>query len=176
MQSVDISGLLRQGANVVALCLTVTNATDGLLDLVKIMGDFSLMQRRGESAYVIAAPRCTIAPAPWSLQGYPFYAGRGVYRRTFDLPEDWAEQRIMLEPAMHDDVLEVVVNGEQAGVRLWAPYGLDITHFLRAGENRIELRVANTLVNLLEGTERLSGLADAPRLVPHREFRFSLAE
>ncbi len=176
MQSVDISGLLRHGTNVVALCLTVTNAMDGLLDLVKIMGDFSLTQRRGESGYVVAAPRCTIAPAPWSLQGYPFYAGRGVYRRTFDLPEDWAGQRIVLEPAMHDDVLEVVVNGERAGVRLWAPYGLDITKLLHPGANTLELRVANTLVNLLEGAERLSGLADAPRLVPYREFRFSLAE
>ncbi len=71
---------------------------------------------------------------------------------------------MFLEPQMEDDVLEVLVNGQSAGVRLWEPYQVEITDLLKPGENTLELRVANTLVNLLEAVERPSGLAGAPKL------------
>jgi hypothetical protein len=68
----------------------------------------------------------------------------------------------------------VLVNGQSAGVRLWAPYQIEVTNLLKPGENTLELRVANTLVNLLERVERPSGLAGAPKLVPYRTFTFGL--
>ena len=83
-------------------------------------------------------------------------------------------QRVFVEPEMQDDVLEVLVNGQSAGVRLWEPYQVEITSLLKSGENTLELRVANTLVNLLEAVERPSGLAGAPKLVPYRTFAFDL--
>ena len=64
-------------------------------------------------------------------------------------------------------MLEVRINGESAGVRLWTPYTIEITDLLRPGQNEIEMVVANTLVNLLEATPRQSGLAGAPELVPY---------
>ena len=73
-----------------------------------------------------------------------------------------------------DDVLEVLINGQSAGVRLWEPYAVELTEFLRPGENVLELRVANTLANLLKGVERPSGLAGAPKLTPYRRFTFDL--
>jgi len=85
-------------------------------------------------------------------------------------------QRVFVEPEMQDDVLEVIVNGQSAGVRLWAPYHTEITNLLKPGENTLELRVANTLVNLLEAVERPSGLSGAPKLVPYRTFTFNLTE
>jgi hypothetical protein len=42
MQAIDIAQHVRTGENVLALKLTVTNPTDGLLDLLKIAGEFSL--------------------------------------------------------------------------------------------------------------------------------------
>jgi hypothetical protein len=98
-----------------------------------------------------------------------------VYRKRFTLPESFTGQRVFLEPQMEDDVLEVLVNGQAAGVRLWAPYQIEITDWLKSGENTLELRVANTLVNLLEAVERPSGLLGAPKLVPYRTFTFDLA-
>ena len=77
---------------------------------------------------------------------------------------------------MEDDVLEVLVNGQSAGVRLWEPYQIEVTRLLKSGENTIEMRVANTLVNLLERVERPSGLAGAPRLVPYQIFEYNLKE
>jgi hypothetical protein len=59
----------------------------------------------------------------------------------------------------------VLVNGESAGVRLWPPHVVDVSDRLRTGDNDIEIRVANTLANLLNAEERPSGLSEAPRLI-----------
>ena len=68
------------------------------------------------------------------------------------------------------------MEGISAGIRLWAPYQVEITDLLKPGENMLELRLANTLVNLLEAVERPSGLSGAPKLVPYRTFTFDLAK
>jgi hypothetical protein len=59
-------------------------------------------------------------------------------------------------------------------VILWEPYEIDVTDLLRPGENTLELRVANTPINLIEGVQRPSGLSGPPRLVPYREIRFEI--
>jgi hypothetical protein len=173
MKEVDITPHLRPGRNVLALRLVLTSATDGLLDPLKITGDFRL-EKAGDGAFRIAPPRRRLDPAPWTVQGYPYYSGIGVYRRRFSLPDHFTSQRVFVEAEMGDDVLEVIVNGQPAGVRLWAPYGVEVTELLNPGENELELRVANTLVNLLEAVERPSGLAGAPRLVAYPRFVFEL--
>jgi hypothetical protein len=175
MKAVDIAPYVRQGANLIALRLVVTNPTDGLLDLLKLTGDFSLALRE-DGTYSIEPPRTSLQPEPWTGQGYPHFSGRAVYRRRFELPESFAGQRVFIEPQMQDDVLEVIVNGRSAGVRLWEPYQVEVTDLLKPGENTLELRVANTLVNLLERVERPSGLAGAPQLVPYQAFTFVMEE
>lgn len=175
MKALDITPYVVKGENVIALRLVVTNATDGLLDLLKLTGNFSL-EPRADGGYRIAAPCTSLSPASWTDQGYPHFSGRAVYRKRFELPESFIGQRVFVEPEMQDDVLEILVNGQSAGVRLWAPYQTEITNLLKSGENVLELRVANTLVNLLEAVERPSGLSGAPKLVPYRTFTFDLTK
>ena len=175
MKAVDITPHLRKGENLIALRLLVTNPTDGLLDLLKLTGDFSLAPL-GDGAYRIEAPCTSLQPQSWTKQGHPHFSGRAIYRKKFELPESFFDQRVFLEPEMEDDVLEVIVNGQSAGVRLWTPYQMEITNLLKSGENTLELRVANTLVNLLERVERPSGLSGAPKLVPYRTFTFDLTD
>jgi hypothetical protein len=174
MKAVELTPYLQPGANVIALRLVVTKATDGLLDLVKMMGNFSLAAQ-ADGRYQIALARNSLQPQSWTEQGYPFYSGSAVYRRRFQLPEAFAGQRVFLHPQLRDDVLEVLVNGQPAGVRLWPGYEVEITEHLKPGENVLELRVTNTLVNLLEGVERPSGLAGAPSLVPYQQYIFDLS-
>jgi hypothetical protein len=175
MKAVDITQYICAGENLIALRLVVTNPTDGLLDLLKLTGDFSLT-RPDDGRYCLTAPRTSLQPQPWTHQGYPHFSGRAVYRRRFELPASFVDQRVFVEPEMQDDVLEVLVNGQSAGVRLWAPYQIEITSLLKSGENTLELRVANTLVNLLERIERPSGLAGTPKLVPYRTITFDLTK
>ncbi|NIV33926.1 MAG: hypothetical protein GWN58_32110, partial [Anaerolineae bacterium] len=80
MLTLNIGDLVLEGTNVIAVRLTVTDATDGLLDLLKLVGDFSLAGQEREG-YAIVAPRRTVQPASWTTQGYPFFSGRAVYRR-----------------------------------------------------------------------------------------------
>jgi hypothetical protein len=174
MKAIDITRYAYSGVNIIAIRITVTSPTDGLLDLLKIVGDFSLAEQG--DGYRIAAPRRSIEPAAWTTQGYPFFSGRASYCRRFQLPREFSGQRVFIEPAMGDDTLEVIVNGQSAGVRLWAPYAVEITDLLRPGKNTLELRVANTLVNMIEATRRPSGLACAPRLVAYRRVEFATEE
>lgn len=174
MKAVDITPHLHQGENLIAIRLVVTNPTDGLLDLLKLTGDFSLA-RQSDDTYRIQAPQSSLEPEPWTNQGYPYFSGRAVYRKRFELPESFTGKRVFLEPDMQDDVLEVLVNGQSAGVRLWSPYEMEITNLLKSGENVLELRVANTLANLFEAVERHSGIAGAPKLVPYTNFEFDLS-
>jgi hypothetical protein len=173
MKAVEITPQLRKGENLIALRLIVTNTTDGLLDLLKLTGDFSLAPQ-SDGTYQMQAPRTSLQPQPWTDQGYSHFSGRAIYRKRFEMPETFIGQRVFVEPEMQDDVLEVLVNGQSAGVRLWDPYQVEITSLLKSGENTLELRIANTLINLLEAVERPSGLAGAPKLVPYRTFTFDL--
>ena len=168
MRSVSVAGDVHRGTNVIALRLELTRPTDGLLDLLKLIGDFRL------DGGALRAPAADAQPADWTAQGHAFYSGCGVYRTRAVVPALQDGVEIELEADAGDDALEVVVNGTTAGVRLWEPYALDVTDLLVAGENEIELRVSNTPVNLLEGEPRRSGLAGPPRLVPYARFEFPL--
>jgi hypothetical protein len=61
--------------------------------------------------------------------------------------------RAMLDSPIRE-AAEVYVNGQRAGAVWHPPYELDITSHLRAGANRIEVRVANLSLNALAGQER----------------------
>ena len=162
--AVDISSLIEPGRNTLAVRLVLGGATDGLLDLVKLVGDFRITAR---GAMTTAAPS-PARPASWTEQGYPFYSGTAVYRCGAELPESLVGARVFLEADAGDDVLEVTVNGHAAGVRLWPPFGVEVTDHVVPGADTLELRVANTAINLLSAHPRPSGLRSAPRLVLRR--------
>jgi hypothetical protein len=172
MGALDVRGLVRDGDNVIAIRIRVTEPTGGLLDKVKLTGPFSVVREGDRLA--IAAPRTRVRPASWHEQDFPFLSGEGVYRRTVTVDEAVAAAHVVLEADGGEDVVEAVVNGERAGVRLWGPYRFSLAGLLRAGENTLELRVCNTPENMLSGTPIASGLRSAPRLVPLREVSFEV--
>jgi hypothetical protein len=167
--AVDISPLVERGRNVLAVRLLVGGPTDGLLDLVKLVGDFRIT-----AGGAIGAASGPARPASWTEQGCPFYSGAAVYRATIRLPESLDGARVFLEADAGDDVLEVHVNGQAAGVRLWPPYRVEVTGQAAPGPNTIELRVANTAINLLSAQPRPSGLRAAPRLLVRRAVELDL--
>lgn len=104
------------------------------------------------------------APQDWSQAGFPHYSGEMSYRGQFRLSDDisgvWlqatAEQR---------DPFEVRVNGKSVGQCCWKPWRIDLTHALHPGMNDVEVIVANTLINRIEGRLQPSGLLAVPRLL-----------
>ncbi|MCP5519441.1 MAG: hypothetical protein H7A45_19530 [Verrucomicrobiales bacterium] len=112
-------------------------------------------QRRGE--YGGAAFRdylrldCGAGELPagdWSKAGVlETYSGGAWYRKAFDLPMDAAHGIVTLDLGSVATSAEVRVNGTAAGIKVAPPWTLDITRFVEAGENRIEVLVCNTLAN-----------------------------
>lgn len=165
IREIEVGARLRRGRNTVALRLVVTRRTDGLLDLLKIVGDFGLAGS-AEAGYRIGATPSHLEVGDWTEQGFPFFSGTGVYRAEVDVPASYLDGgRLLLEADCGEDVLEVRLNGSEGRVAPWHPYRIDVTDLVREGMNTIELRVTNTLINILEGVRQPSGLFGAPRLV-----------
>ena len=89
-----------------------------------------------------------ITPGDWS-QGSALecYSGGAWYRRTIALTKQQAGQRALLELGDLVATAEVRVNGKTAGVLIAPPWSVDISEHLKAGPNRLEILVYNTLSN-----------------------------
>ena len=104
-----------------------------------------------------------------------YYSGVATYRKNIELSPSYPRNtRLILsfgvgkplpeaaESANHPgmralldapirDAAVIYVNGKRAGSLWHPPYELDITSLLRPGNNALEVRVANTAINLLSG-------------------------
>jgi hypothetical protein len=72
------------------------------------------------------------------------YSGGARYRKMVTIP---GARQVSLNLGEVVASAEVRVNGQLAGVKVSPPWRLDITKFVKAGENRIEVLVCNTLAN-----------------------------
>ncbi|HYK34346.1 glycosyl hydrolase [Alloacidobacterium sp.] len=107
-------------------------------------------------------------------QATRYFSGHAIYSRDFELPAnvlgsgrhyflDFGEGKPLPpgdreKPGMHAllespvrEVALVSVNGQKAGLVWRPPYHLDVTAFLHAGKNHLEIEVANTAINTLAG-------------------------
>jgi hypothetical protein len=163
IKEVDIKEYVHKGRNTVAVKLTVNRRTDGILDLLKIIGDFTLGGK--ENDYVIAAKKNRITVGDWTSMGYPHFSGTGVYTTTVNIPEQYLDGKLFLELNCGEDVAEVQINDEKNFVLPWHPYIIDITGAVKAGENKISIKITNTLMNILEAVKLKSGLLKQPRII-----------
>jgi hypothetical protein len=81
------------------------------------------------------------------------FSGMGVYTLDFDLPAVYVDHdvRLLLDLGDVGNVAEVYINGKEVGVAWLRGQELDVTEVVRAGANRIEVRVTNTLINRIAG-------------------------
>lgn len=173
----DVRGMFAAGENLVHVRARTSKyndprisafrgVTERLLQPLAILGEF-----RVTGPDTLGAPSATIrVDAPWEEQGIPHAAGTGIYRRRVEAPEG---ERVLLHLPGCTDAVELLLNGQSAGARAWPPYVFELTEFLRPGANEIELRVSNTLGNLITHTYAgapplalpTSGLTAPPRLL-----------
>lgn len=172
IREVDIQPYVQKGRNIVAIKLTVTRRTDGILDLLKIIGDFALEERKGD--YVIVTRAKQLRVGDWTGQGLPFYSGTVTYKSEFSLPEKYLNGKLFLELDCGEDVVEISVNGSDSMVAPWRPYRFDITGLVQAGQNTVEISVTNTLINILEAVKKPSGLFRQPVIKHEHPYELSL--
>jgi hypothetical protein len=169
IREVDIQPYMSVGRNTVAVQLIVTKRTDGILDLLKIVGNFALEE--SADGYVIVEKPGSIRVGDWTKQGYPFYSGTGVYTTEMNIPNKYLGGKLFLEIDCGEDVAEVIVNGRESIVQPWHPYRIDITDHVQTGKNTLQIRITNTLINILEAVQKESGLFSVPKI--HYEHRYS---
>jgi hypothetical protein len=89
-----------------------------------------------------------IALGDWSLiDGLSSYSGGAWYRKNVELTAAQTRRAVSLDLGRVVASAEVHVNGKLAATRLAPPWKVDISKFVRAGTNRIEVLVFNTLAN-----------------------------
>ncbi len=84
------------------------------------------------------------------------YSGTAIYRKTFafDKSELFKNKKYILDLGDVKIVAEVRLNGKNVGVDWIPPFELDITEFLIAGDNQLEIEITNQWSNRLIGDER----------------------
>ncbi len=87
----------------------------------------------------------TIHPGPWSEYALPTFSGIGIYSQIINFSKTESQKEIELDLGEVYVAAEVFVNGKSAGAKVAAPFKFDLSRLVRSGENKIEVRVANTL-------------------------------
>jgi hypothetical protein len=107
----------------------------------------------------------------WTEFGLGSFSGAISYRRVVRL--DDAVSGAVLDLGSVRGSVEVTVNGQVAGVRVWSPYRIDVSPWLVAGDNELVVTVFNTLAPYLDDAsptrmvypgQRRSGLYGPVRL------------
>lgn len=162
-KTLDILHAVHHGQN--EICLTIvhdgwTGEPKVLTSLPKLLGDFEV----AGDGYTIRQCSDTIEIGSWTEHGYPYYSGTARYTTSVRLPEGIEGSIVTLILDDVADMFEAVVNGVSAGVRPWQPWQLDISRFVRSGDNEITILITNSMQNFLEGVPKPSGLLSLPTL------------
>ncbi len=83
-----------------------------------------------------------------------YYSGTATYTKTFTWSST-GSKRVWLDLGRIANVANVTLNGVSCGTVWTAPYRIDISKFLRSGQNRLAINVSNTWANRLIGDQRL---------------------
>jgi len=103
----------------------------------------------------------TLPLADWSEWDFlpDNFAGVVTYRTTFALTEADLQGNVLLELERFAGSAAVCLNGIPLGSKLFAPFRFPLKNALRAGENRLELRISNTIVSNI--TQKHGGIRHA---------------
>jgi hypothetical protein len=83
-----------------------------------------------------------------------YFAGTATYEKKVYLDKLKFNERIILDLGTLNDIAEVKINGKSAGVLWYPPYQVDVTDFVKKGENTLEIAVTNNWANRLIGDEQ----------------------
>jgi hypothetical protein len=124
---------------------------------LELSADWSVQFESPVGAPEAVTLRRVAAWSSLSSDRHRYFSGTGAYRRTFSLPSGWLkpDRRAELDLGSLWTIAEVQVNGRSLGISWTPPFRVDCTDVLRAGENEIVVKVANTWHNRLVGDARL---------------------
>ena len=138
----DISSNVVIGENVISIFMRPMSIY-AEIEPVYVIGNFDLEPQ--EQGWKLV-PQTALETGSWKKQGLPFYAYDIRYSKKVDGLNGPVKVKLN---AWEGTVASIFVNGEKAGIIGWQPYELDISEFVSAEENRIDVYVTGSFKNLL---------------------------
>jgi hypothetical protein len=126
-----------------------------LPDPVPVAGPWhvSFPPESGAPESIDLAPLASLHRHP--LAGVRHFSGTATYRQDLAIPRDATSgQQLFLDLGHVEVMAEVLLNGANLGVLWTRPFLVDVTHAVRPGANRLEIRVTNLWPNRLVGDEQ----------------------
>jgi len=164
MREAEVGSFLQPGRNHLVIDAKVEFFDGGSLGHpVLLLGDFAV--KPGPGNWVAAPAVKENVKGSWTEFGYPFYSGTAAYVQDIKLSELRPHEAYFLVFENVCDLVQVVINEQSAGVVAWEPYEIEITEYLKRGTNRMELKVTNSLQNLLVLVPKPSGIVGQVKLV-----------
>ena len=141
---IDIAALAKTGENDVTIKASPFTIWHEL-DAAYLVGDFGVKPAAKGFAIV---PSAALKLGPWKDQGHPLYGAAVTYAERFSVSDPSGRYVVSL-PAWYGCVAKVAVNGKFAGYIQHQPWECDVTQWVTAGVNTIEVTVFGTLKNTL---------------------------
>ncbi len=143
-------GVLEIGAHLKSGDNTLSITADPMsvfaeIEPVYILGDFNLQP--ADKGWQIVSPQ-PLHLGSWKEQGLSLYGFGVKYIKEFDL-ERTGGQLVLQLKNWKGTVAAVKVNGKPAGIIFSEPNTLDLTPYLKNGNNSVEVEVIGSLKNLL---------------------------
>lgn len=140
----------------------IIKSTASLQNPVSILGNISIAGnytiRDLDDMDVISEPPSTLKTGSWTEQGFPYFAGAGVYRQKIIIQDSLLNRTTTLRFENICDQVEISINGREAGTLLEAPWKIDLTEFIISGENLVEFRIDNRIHTDIPLPQKPSGL------------------
>ena len=103
----------------------------------------------------------------WTETGLTHYTGNAAYERDFELAPQLRGNQILLDCGQVGVAAEVFLNGQKAGTRLWTPFSIDVTTFLKPGKNHLRIVVTNASDAAMRAAPDLKSYQEIGRPVPY---------
>ncbi|MCK4988999.1 MAG: hypothetical protein KAS29_00880, partial [Bacteroidales bacterium] len=89
--------------------------------------------------------------------GIKYFSGTAVYHKTFEMNNDVLKKdtKYILDLGKVGNIAEIVLNGQTLPIQWKPPYRADVTPWLHAGKNELQIKITNLWPNRLIGDQFL---------------------
>jgi len=145
IKKIDITPLLQKGKNIVVISCTYRQDIE--LENLYVLGDFKVIKSGSDQNFILAKEEKSLYSGDWVSQGYPFYCGGTVYLQDVKLQQIGYTKAFLRLRNPAGSVFRVSVNEKEVGILVCPPWEIDISSFIKLGDNKIAIEVVSTLRN-----------------------------
>jgi hypothetical protein len=136
---------------------TATVEVTALPEAIEVAGPWELSFPEGWGAPKSVTLDKLVSWSQHPDKGVKYFSGTAAYKTTFHVSADMLgeNRRLYLDLGDAREIAQVKLNGKDVGILWKAPFRVDVTDAVQAGDNTLEVRVTNNWINRMIGDEQL---------------------